>query len=187
VLPLVATTALFFVGQQVWGDLARSYWHIDRRFERALIAQVPEKSVVFLESATRARLPVARELARRGWSSEEIGAVIEVDALDYAGLTAALASASAAGKPETQGLVDRFVRQSCVLHATRFHLNEVEVIRLNGPRPFQQSRLVALDLGDEPNQRLMALLPGYRAWVVRKRWDEYRFEVLQPSGIGRFQ
>jgi hypothetical protein len=191
---LVMQLALaFFLTQQIgWAALARSWWHIDGAFERWAAQEFGETPVVlFLKSPTRSRLELVRRLIASGFPSSVVLALAAIEGLDTEGLLAAIRrfdhAHPGASRADLEALVDRLAITSGENDPRRFDINPVETIRLNEPELAKRSRVVAVDLGDEPNTAVCAHFPGRQAWLVWRQGDRFHRALLGPAGVPDFR
>ncbi|NLI78409.1 MAG: hypothetical protein GX442_18470 [Candidatus Riflebacteria bacterium] len=176
--------SLLLTCHQGWGCLSRKFWNIDGRFERFVRETVRSPALLFLRSPTRVRVQAARMLAARGLSRELVVAATQADALDVDGLVAAVAS-----EPEparVPGVVTAFLAAAAGRDPVSFDISPWEAVRLNTDDPLRQDIVIALDLGDEPNEALRRALPGHTAWLAGCRFGEPFLRPYEPAAVPRF-
>ena len=170
---------------QVGTLLSPMFWHIDASAEAFLQANSEEKRLVFVESPVRARLPVARLLARRGFPREELPMVIQMDSIDYDEFFSKL---DACGNDQTKlrACVALFEERNQQNIPQKYSVNGWEVVRLNQPNLSSAKRILALDLGDEPNANLMKAFPSYEPFLLHRLGDKFLLKPMQPAGVKLF-
>lgn len=176
--------SLLLTCHQGWSCLARKFWNIDARFERSVRTTVRSPALLFLRSPTRVRVQAARVLAARGLPRELVVAATLADALDVDGLVAAVASETEPAR--AAGVVAAFLAAAAGRDPIHFDISPWEAVRLNTDDPFHQDIVIALDLGDQPNEALRRALPGHTAWLAGCRFGEPFLLPYEPAGVPRF-
>ncbi len=183
-LSLTAAFALLLTGHQAWASLARKYWNIDSTFQRFVQSNIEGPALLFLRNPTRPRLALARLLTGRGLAREQVMAIVGQDALDVDGLTSDLALAATPG--QAAEVLRRHLAEARGRDPIHFDISPWEVVRLNSADPLRQDVVIALDLGDEANERLRAALPHHVPWLAGCRFGEPFLLPYEPAGVPRF-
>ncbi|MFZ2957045.1 MAG: glycosyltransferase family 39 protein [Candidatus Ozemobacteraceae bacterium] len=182
-----AAFALLTMVHQAQAVFNREYWHVDRRFEQ-LISTLPTPTLIFLESPTRRVLRTVRELCRHGISPEETSPVA-TPGFDTAALCEESASFSLGleGRDATLAALSMHREAALQRSPESSEINRIEVIRLNGPNPLSQGRVVALDLGDKANEVLRLRLPKHVPLIACRQGASLTLVPYVLSGIAEFR
>ncbi len=178
--------SLVVITNQVWSLLGNSYWHIDGAFQRFLASEKPSPAIVFLANPTRVRKTIGVRLARLGVPGPELMTILGNDSLDFHSLGAFVASLTPGDSVGLTSAITRAIESSRRNRPESFSINSWEVVRLNSADPLSQETIVALDLGDEPNSRLIRQLPNHIPLLAESSPEGFRFLPYSPSGIPNF-
>ncbi|HNV70803.1 MAG TPA: hypothetical protein PKO06_13970 [Candidatus Ozemobacteraceae bacterium] len=187
VLRLTIGVGILVMTQSWWAILAPDFWHIRADLASVIAEQVPTNSLVFLRHPARIRLDVLRQLRALRVSPELLQRSVVSDAVDYDAFLEALKRLpTGATEPRILELLLDFEHQARGHRPEGFAINGMEVIRLNHPFLGTGSRILALDLGDEPNMRLQAAYSSYQPVLLYRRGQRYGIASMTSCGLARF-
>jgi len=177
---------ILMMTHQIRSNLGNHFWNIDRQLETYMDKTIPQPSIVFIRNPTRIRAEIARRLAAMKASKEIILNAISESSLDYDALLEDFSKIDNANITEAVNCLARRREKSRYQRPEDYDINPFEVVRLNSADPLNQKIVLALDLGDEANEKLISRLPDHKPFLIWKRRKEFFSCPYGKAGIQRF-
>ncbi|MBF0408534.1 MAG: hypothetical protein HQM10_14380 [Candidatus Riflebacteria bacterium] len=179
--------AIFISVNALWGSLSNEFWHIDSSLKTFLEnVEFKKPAGIIIQNPMRIRFILARELAARKVSYDNIEKISK-ESLDTIGLLEELNTDRDKSGSASVKILDKYLALAEIEKPEKFNINKYEIIRINSPvNPLAGNFFLALDLGDQPNEKLISANPERNYFLLSRRRNQYILTPYTKSGLNQF-